>query len=87
MPTTVPEQNFQPQTRDTTTGPNVHTYIPRQDGSILVGGVAYVPQVAVPAAAAATAVPVAAAAPSVQFPYYPMNFPYYIYQQSASFST
>ncbi|PMD18241.1 hypothetical protein NA56DRAFT_630550 [Hyaloscypha hepaticicola] len=39
-----PQQNFQPQTRDTTNGPHLHTYIPRSDGSILVGGVAYVPQ-------------------------------------------
>ncbi|KAH7412795.1 hypothetical protein BKA64DRAFT_740557 [Cadophora sp. MPI-SDFR-AT-0126] len=38
------EQNFQPQVGDTTAGPHIHTYVPRADGSILVGGVAYVRQ-------------------------------------------
>lgn len=38
------EQNFQPQGRDTSNGPHVHTYIPRADGSIMIGGVAYHPQ-------------------------------------------
>ena len=60
------QENFQPQVRDTTNGSNVHTYIPRSDGSIVIGGVAYVPQSGVPAAA--TAVP-AAAIPAVSGPY------------------
>jgi hypothetical protein len=89
---TPPEQNFQPQTRDTTNGPYLHTYIPRSDGSILVGGVAYVPQVTNIGATATTvpiggmtAVPVATQ-PIVQpFSPYPVNFPYYIYGQAASF--
>jgi hypothetical protein len=89
---TPPEQNFQPQTRDTTNGPHLHTYIPRSDGSILVGGVAYVPQVTNIGATATTvpiggmtAVPVATQ-PIVQpFSPYPVNFPYYIYGQAASF--
>jgi hypothetical protein len=89
---TPPEQNFQPQTRDTTNGPHLHTYIPRSDGSILVGGVAYIPQVTnigptattVPIGGV-TAVPVATQ-PIVQpFSPYPANFPYYIYGQPASF--
>jgi hypothetical protein len=79
-----PQQNFQPQTRDTTNGPHLHTYIPRSDGSILVGGVAYVPQ-AVGGTATATTVPVGtvpiAVQPAVQVEYHvPLNFPYYIYQ-------
>ncbi|KAH8783469.1 hypothetical protein F5882DRAFT_498500 [Hyaloscypha sp. PMI_1271] len=41
---TPPEQNYQPQTRDTTNGPHLHTYIPRSDGTIVVGGIAYIPQ-------------------------------------------
>jgi hypothetical protein len=53
----VTQENFQPQVRDTTNGPNVHTYIPRADGSIVIGGVAYIPQSGV-ATAATTAVPV-----------------------------
>lgn len=40
------EENFQPQVRDTTNGPNIHTYIPRADGSVLIEGVIYVPQCA-----------------------------------------
>ncbi|CZT48770.1 uncharacterized protein RSE6_09517 [Rhynchosporium secalis] len=38
------DENFQPQVGDTTTGPEMHTYIPRSDGSILVNGIAYVRQ-------------------------------------------
>jgi hypothetical protein len=37
----VSEQNFSPQVPEPTNGPNIHTYIPRDDGSILVGGVIY----------------------------------------------
>jgi hypothetical protein len=93
---TPPEQNFQPQTRDTTNGPHLHTYIPRSDGSIVVGGVAYVPQT-VGSTIATTTVqvgtvpvavqPAAIALPTVQLPLeyqYPVNFPSYIYQ-GASF--
>jgi hypothetical protein len=98
---TPPQQNFQPQTRDTTNGPHLHTYIPRSDGTIVVGGVAYVPQ-NVGGTAVATTVPVGTASavpvavqpaavplPTVQLPQYvqyPLNFPYYIYQQAASLS-
>ncbi|KAF4628965.1 hypothetical protein G7Y89_g9183 [Cudoniella acicularis] len=46
------EQNFQPQVRDTTDGPNLHTYIPRADGAIMVGGVAYYPGTAAQASGA-----------------------------------
>ncbi len=95
------EQNFQPQTRDTTNGPNLHTYIPRSDGAIMLGGVAYVPQ-NVGGTVTATTVPVTTASavpiaiqpgtitlPIVQpslNPQHPLNFPYYIYQQAASLS-
>lgn len=86
------EQNFQPQTRDTTNGPHLHTYIPRSDGSILVGGVAYIPQVTNIGATATTvpiggvtAVPVATQPVVQPFSPYPANFPYYIYGQPASF--
>jgi hypothetical protein len=100
---TPPEQNFQPQTRDTTNGPHLHTYIPRSDGSIVVGGVAYVPQT-VGSTVAATTVqvgtipvavqPAAVSLPAVQLPLeyqYPVNFPSHIYQgasfQSEAFSS
>jgi hypothetical protein len=36
-------QHFTPQVRDTRAGPNIHTYIPRADGGIVIGGVAYYP--------------------------------------------
>lgn len=90
MAAAAPQQNFIPQVRDPADGKVNHTYIPRADGSILIGGVAYIPQ-ANPAAPVA-AVPVVAAVPTpvvpvapqpVQFPYYPM-FPYFY--QPASFS-
>jgi hypothetical protein len=88
-----PEQNVQPQTRDTTNGPHLHTYIPRSDGTIVIRGVAYVPQnvggtvlaTTVPVAIPPAAVPL----PTVQLPQYvqyPLNFPYYIYQQVESLS-
>jgi hypothetical protein len=90
---TPPQQNFQPQTRDTTNGPHLHTYIPRSDGTILVGGVAYVPQSV--SNITATTVPVGVAIqpaavplPTVQLPseyvQYSPNFPYYIYQGASS---
>ncbi|KAK6582276.1 hypothetical protein PZA11_004684 [Diplocarpon coronariae] len=57
-------QNFQPQVgSDTSNGPHLHTYIPRTDGSILVGGIAYMPQVI--SAATVVPVPVAASVPVV----------------------
>lgn len=62
----VPVQNFQPQTRDTTNGPHVHTYIPRSDGSIVIGGIVYVqqaPVVSVPIVPVNVAAPVVAAPP------------------------
>jgi hypothetical protein len=91
---TPPEQNYQPQTRDTTNGPHLHTYIPRSDGTIVVGGIAYVPQT-FGSNVTATTVPVGMAfqptalpLPTVQLPpkhlQYPLNFPYYIYQGASS---
>lgn len=95
---TPPQQNFQPQTRDTTNGPHLHTYIPRSDGTILVGGVAYVPQTlgdiaattvqvgAVPVAVQPAAVPL----PTVQLPteylQHPLRYPYTMYP-GASFQS
>jgi hypothetical protein len=91
---TPPEQNYQPQTRDTTNGPHLHTYIPRSDGTIVVGGIAYIPQT-IGSNFTATTVPVGMAfqptalpLPTVQLPpkhlQYPLNFPYYIYQGASS---
>ncbi|CAL3968683.1 unnamed protein product [Diplocarpon coronariae] len=82
-------QNFQPQVgSDTSNGPHLHTYIPRTDGSILVGGIAYMPQaisaatvVPVPVAAS---VPVVVSSPIVQAPYYYPGFSYsFIYPQAS----
>jgi len=42
------QRNYQPQTGDTTNGPNIHTYIPRSDGTITIGGIIYTPQTAIP---------------------------------------
>lgn len=42
------EQNFQPQGCDTSHGAVDHTYIPRADGSIMVNGIAYIPQTQAP---------------------------------------
>jgi hypothetical protein len=41
MVTAVHEENYQPQVRDTTTGPHLHTYIPRDDGTVLIGDAQY----------------------------------------------
>lgn len=82
-------QDFQPQVgSDTTNGPHIHTYIPRSDGSIIVGGVTYVPQVVAPATVTPVAVATSVAAPApivvqpaapvVQAPYYPYD-PFYGY--------
>lgn len=54
-------ENFQPQVRDTTNGPNVHTYIPRADGAIVIGGIAYFPQAAL---SNTTTIPVTVTGPS-----------------------
>ena len=50
-------ENYQPQVPDTSNGPNIHTYIPRSDGTVLIGGIIYIPQstIATAAAHAATA--------------------------------
>ncbi|RDL34399.1 uncharacterized protein BP5553_07527 [Venustampulla echinocandica] len=40
---TMTEQNIQPQVRDTAAGALQHTYIPRADGTVLIGNVVYVP--------------------------------------------
>ena len=56
----VAKQDFQPQVPDTSNGPHVHTYIPRADGSILVGGVAYIPQ-SVSGGGTAPSLPISAA--------------------------
>jgi hypothetical protein len=44
-------ENYQPQVRDTSTGPNLHTYIPRDDGSFTINGVRFLPQTGVATAA------------------------------------
>jgi hypothetical protein len=49
---TTGEQSFAPQVRDTRLGPNIHNYIPRADGAIVVGGIAYYPEGPKPAAIA-----------------------------------
>ena len=58
-------QNFQPQGRDTSNGPNIHTYIPREDGSISINGVTFLPQSGVATAATipvtSTGIPIATA--------------------------
>ena len=56
------QENFQPQVPDTTNGANVHTYIPRADGSIVVGGVVYLPQTRAATATAPAAIPVTVSA-------------------------
>jgi hypothetical protein len=66
------QQNYQPQVGNTNNGPHIHTYIPRSDGSISIGGVSYIPASGVPTATT-TAVPVAVtpipAAPAIAQPY------------------
>ena len=42
------QQNYQPQPGNTTNGPNIHTYIPRSDGTITISGVVYAPQASLP---------------------------------------
>ncbi|KAK2626031.1 hypothetical protein QTJ16_004293 [Diplocarpon rosae] len=83
------DQNFQPQVgSDTTNGPHLHTYIPRADGSILVGGITYTPQffpaaTVVPTPVAAS-VPVVVSSPIVQAPNYYPGFSYsFIYPQAS----
>ncbi|PMD40650.1 hypothetical protein L207DRAFT_554340 [Hyaloscypha variabilis F] len=76
-----------PQTRDTTNGPHLHTYIPRSDGTILVGGVAYVPQ-SVSNITATTATPLVYQQPGIIPQPQPVYNPYaqqpYIIQQQPS---
>ena len=45
------QQNFQPQVRNTSAGPNLHTYIPREDGAVVIGGITFLPQTGVATAA------------------------------------
>lgn len=45
QPGSAEPENYQPQVGNTTNGPNIHTYIPRSDGTVLIGGVAYIPQI------------------------------------------
>lgn len=45
------QQNFQPQVGDTSNGPTIHTYIPRSDGAVVIGGITFLPQSGVPTAA------------------------------------
>jgi hypothetical protein len=72
-------ENYQPQVRDTTTGPNVHTYIPRADGSIVIGGVTYLPQTAVAATVAnPSEIPIPLTMHSAVGPPNPIAFPYVI---------
>ena len=54
------QENYQPQTRDTTAGPQLHTYVPRADGSVMIGGTVFFPQ---PAPAVAAAAPAPAVVP------------------------
>lgn len=57
-------EDYQPQVQNTTNGANIHTYIPRSDGTVMIGGVIYYPHgavpTAVPAAATSTTVPAVA---------------------------
>lgn len=41
MATPAGSNNFEPQLRDTRNGPHIHTYVPREDGSVMIGGVIY----------------------------------------------
>ncbi|EPE28726.1 hypothetical protein GLAREA_09847 [Glarea lozoyensis ATCC 20868] len=50
--------SFTPQVRDTTLGPNVHTYIPRADGAIVINGIAYFPDGPKPVVPATLPIPV-----------------------------
>ncbi len=85
-------QNYQPQDgNDTSSGAHIHTYIPRADGSILVGGIAYIPQVA--PTATVTAIPVTTSAPVVvqpavqpPYPYFLNHYLLYPYTASVSFA-
>jgi hypothetical protein len=54
QPENTQPENYQPQVRDTTNGPNIHTYIPRSDGTVLIGGVVFVPQTTAEASSAST---------------------------------
>jgi hypothetical protein len=89
------EQNYQPETRDTSNGPHLHTYIPRSDGTIVVGGITYVPQTLGSSNVTAKTVLVGAAFQSAAAPMltvqllsehlqYPLNFHCYIYQGASS---
>jgi hypothetical protein len=70
--------NFQPQVGDTTNGPHVHTYIPREDGTILIGGTAYIPKAPMPAVANVMAPAQGTVVqPAVQTPFYYPQYPYY----------
>lgn len=92
------EQHFQPQVRDTTNGPNLHTYIPRADGSVLIGGIIYVPQSNVATAATTTVGPMPTfgaqpfmvppggpAIPTFNVPLIPQNYPYPCYSSNYSY--
>ncbi|KAG4441398.1 hypothetical protein IFR05_003085 [Cadophora sp. M221] len=70
------QQNFQPQVgADTTTGPHLHTYIPRSDGSILVNGVAYVRQSVTTIPISAPSVPADAVVIEAPVPVIPLPQP------------
>jgi len=78
-------QNFQPQVRNTTDGPNMHTYIPRADGTFVVGGVPFAPQAGIATApvapVAVTGVPTPAQhpVPPPPAPYMPAAIQYQPY--------
>jgi hypothetical protein len=64
MAATIPQQNHHPQIADPSNGLINHTYIPRPDGTVVIGGVVYAPQPgsATVTAPAATPPPVIASA-------------------------
>ena len=81
--------NYQPQVRDTTNGPNIHTYIPRSDGTVLIQGVVYIPQTNAGASTASTVTataqpyimpPGGPAVPVFNVPVTPPYYPHLQYQ-------
>ena len=63
------QQNFQPQVRDTSAGPNLHTYIPREDGAVVIGGITFLPQTGVAIPVTVTGAPLPTGHPVPVTPY------------------